>query len=895
MIRMIQSRSSARAKAYFSDALAKADYYVSDQELPGLWRGRLAARLGLSGVAARDEFFALAENKHPKTGAPLTPRLKENRTAGYDINFHCPKSVSLLHALSPDSHIMDAFSASVEAVMKRIESDSQTRVRKGGRQEDRRTGELAWASFLHQTARPVEGRAPDPHLHMHCYVFNATWDAVEQRTKAAQFRDAQRDMPYYQALFHKDLSDRLIGLGYQVRPTDTSFEVVGVPRAAIAHFSKRTDAIGRVAKELGITDAKELSGLGARTRGRKQKGLSMEELRKDWRSQIAALPMNAEERDTPIRHAPIAERRDLDAGRCVDHAVKHCFERASVMDGRRIEAVALRRALGIASVTAEGISQRFDADKRMIHVTEKGRKLCTTKAVLNEERRMVALARAGQGSMLPLYRSAPALALTGAQARAASRVLTTPHRVTLIRGVAGSGKTTMMKETVSKIEAAGKRVLTVAPTARASRGVLAEEGFKNATTVAQLLVDRSMQEKLKGQVLWVDEAGLLGTKDMTALLELTARQNARLILSGDTRQHASVVRGDALRILNTVGGLEVAEVNKIHRQKSAAYRAVVKDLSEGKVAQAFAALDRMGCIKDLSEHDPVRDYVAAVKAGKSALLISPTHAQGEEITNAVRETLKREGVLGKKEIEVARLRNLNLTEAERADPENFAPGHVVQFTQNAPGFTRGSRWTVTERTESEVRVESGGAARTLPLDKAMRYEVFALENLRLAKGDRLRITKNGYDQDGKRLNNGDALKVAAVSAQGSITLKNDISGATHVIGRDFGHLAHAHCVTSHAAQGRTVDEVFIFQPAATFPATDAKQFYVSVSRARDIAHIYTDNREELLHHAEDTRERPSAIELIRRQRHYDALLRRQRMEIETPKQKRKEKGHGRDL
>ena len=61
--------------------------------------------------------------------------------------------------------------------------------------------------------------------------------------------------------------------------------------------------------------------------------------------------------------------------------------------------------------------------------------------------------------------------------------------------------------------------MVVAPTADASRGVLKSEGFENAETVAKLLVDKKMQDKLKNQVLWVDEAGLLGTKDMTATPE----------------------------------------------------------------------------------------------------------------------------------------------------------------------------------------------------------------------------------------------------------------------------------------------------------------------------------------------------------------------------------------
>ncbi|MEP7218860.1 MAG: relaxase domain-containing protein, partial [Bacteroidota bacterium] len=106
MIRMIQSSSSAHAKAYFADALAKPDYYVSDQELPGYWQGRLAGRLGVSGTTSKDDFFALCENIHPRTGKRLTPRVKANRRTGYDINFHCPKSVSILHVLSSDDHIL---------------------------------------------------------------------------------------------------------------------------------------------------------------------------------------------------------------------------------------------------------------------------------------------------------------------------------------------------------------------------------------------------------------------------------------------------------------------------------------------------------------------------------------------------------------------------------------------------------------------------------------------------------------------------------------------------------------------------------------------------------------------------------------------------------------------
>lgn len=897
MIRMIQSQSAAHAKAYFSDALLKSDYFISDQELAGVWQGRFAERLGLKGVTTKEAFFALCENRHPSTGAPLTPRTKEQRTTGYDINFHCPKSVSLLHVFAKDDHILQAFQESVTDTMLVIEADSKTRIRQGGLYDDRHTGELAWAHFIHQTARPVAGALPDPHLHSHCFVFNATQDAVENRAKAGQFRDIQRDMPFYQARFHKTLADKLTALGYGIRKTDKSFEIEGVPQRVMNLFSKRTDEIGRIAKERGITDAKELGDLGARTRAGKQKGTSMEELKKEWRLQIDKLGKDSED-EKPVRYAPVKDRPVLTATQCLDHALLHCFERASVMEGRRLLETAYRHSIGHTTVSVAEIARQFKEDKRLIHVTEKSRELCTTQDVLKEEKRMVYLARQGQGQCMPLYQSVPELALKGQQAAAVEHVLTTTHRVSIIRGAAGTGKTTLMREAVANIEAAGKKVFVVAPTAKASREVLKEEGFTEAETVAKLLVDPQKQENLKGQVLWVDEAGLLGTKDMTALLDLATKQDARLILGGDTRQHASVVRGDALRILNTVAGIRAAEVSKIYRQKNEHFRAAVEALAKGHVQNAFEKLDDLHFIQSVDPMQPnvalVNDYIEALKKGKSTLVISPTHAQGEDATRDIRKRLRQEGMIGKKEISAVQFKNLNLTEAEKSDIRNFENGQVVQFNQNVPGFQRGSLWLVEESLEKSIRLKNAaGEVKPVPLLKSKNYDVFAVQELALSKGDKVLITRNGFDTDKKRLNNGQALEVVSVSKSGKIALRNELSNATYAIDKTFGHMTHAHCVTSHASQGKTVDEVFIYQPAATFPATNAKQVYVSVSRGRERARIYTDDKETLLHHASALGERPSALELVgQSKRHKNTVIRMQRQreekQTQTPLKQRKD-------
>ncbi|WP_240543497.1 MobF family relaxase [Spirosoma foliorum] len=866
---MIQSTSAGQAKAYFNDSLHQSDYYLNDQEQPGRFYGRVAARFGIMGMATKQAFHALCENINPITGQALTPRKKDNRTVGYDINFHCPKSVSIIHALTDDDHILDAFQASVRATMLDIEADAQTRVRKNGMDEDRSTGELIWADFIHQTARPVDRSVPDPHLHCHSFVFNVTWDVVEQQFKAGQFRDIKRDMPYYQARFHKRLADKLVELGYRIRRTDKAFEITGVPEHIIDLFSKRTNEIGQIANQLGITDQAELDQLGARTRAKKQKGLTMAKLKQEWRKQIFALGMRDKGKgEQPIRFTTVPLLPPPSPKHCIDHALAMRFERVSVMQDRRILEVAYRQGLGYPTLTVDQITKRFADDKRIIRVKDGPKTLCTTKEVLREEQQMVALAGQSKGLLLPLYPVTPEILLEGEQREAVSHVLTTTNRVSIIRGRAGTGKTTLMNEAIRLITETGYKVTVVAPTAQAARGVLREEGFSEADTVAKLLSSPNLQVALADGVLWVDEAGLLNTKDMTALLQLVTDKNARLILSGDTRQHSSVMRGDALRILNTVAGIRSAEVSRIYRQRHLDYRKAVQALADHKVGEAFSVLDSMEAIKTLDPTNSfatlAHDYLATLKKGKSALVISPTHKEGERVTKAIRETLREAGRIASVETTVSRLVNTNLTMAEKSDSRNYRAGQVIQFNQKLAGIERGSRWLVHCADDGIVHIQDASGQQTsLPLDRMEQFDVYRAGEIALAKGDKVRITRNGYDANKKRLTNGQMLEVIAIEPNGALRLHNKASKATYTVPTQFGHIAHGYCLTSHAAQGKTVDEVFIAQPASTFAATNLNQFYVSVSRARDGVHIYTDDKAALLAHASALGDRLSALELVK--------------------------------
>ncbi|MGB3464541.1 MAG: MobF family relaxase, partial [Cyclobacteriaceae bacterium] len=538
---MFQSSSAGHAKAYFAASLSKADYYIKDQEHPGYFHGKIAERLGIEGAeVTADIFNQLCENINPDTLENLTPRTIEHRRVGYDISFHCPKSVSILHALGKDDRVLHAFKEAVYKTMRDMEQDMQTRVRVQGQDHDRDTGEMLWTDFVHETARPVKGHAPDPHLHCHCFTFNVTYDHSEQRFKAGQFHNIKLDMPYYQARFQKRLADRLSQHGYGIRKTQNGFEVSVIPQKAIDYFSKRTDQIGRIAKEFQITDPKELDGLGARTRAKKDSHLTMKELRRTWRSDLKAAGLDARlEGEQPTI------KKDLSVQTCVDHTLDHAYTRSSVKRLRQLQATAYSHAIDDRSVSMDQIDQVFDQDQRLFTIKDGKQILCTTALVYDEERQMVTTALHGRGKLRPLvgrdYKF-KADHLDQGQQKAVQHILKSTDKITMIRGGAGTGKTTLIKSAVAEIERTGKSVFLFAPTANASRHVLKEEGFKQADTVASLIKNTAHHDQIRNQVIWIDEAGMLGTKDMKQVQDIANNLKARLILSGDPRQHSAVDR-----------------------------------------------------------------------------------------------------------------------------------------------------------------------------------------------------------------------------------------------------------------------------------------------------------------------------------------------------------------
>jgi conjugative relaxase-like TrwC/TraI family protein len=173
----------------------------------------------------------------------------------------------------------------VAETMQEMEKEIQTRVRSKGRDEDRVVGNMAWAEFIHLTARPVGG-VIDPHLHAHCFIFNAVFDPVEHKWKAGQFRELKANAPRFEQAFHARFAWKLMELGYPIERKGKRWEVAGIERDTLAKFSRRTGQIEEYARTHGIDDPAEKDGLGARLRSRKRSDAGMDQLRREWRDRL---------------------------------------------------------------------------------------------------------------------------------------------------------------------------------------------------------------------------------------------------------------------------------------------------------------------------------------------------------------------------------------------------------------------------------------------------------------------------------------------------------------------------------------------------------------------------------------------------------------------------------
>lgn len=820
------------AVEYFREHLRVGDYLTEEGRVEMTWVGLGAERLGLSGGCDLVAFRRLCQGHHPATDEKLGVREKADRRLCYFGQISAPKDVSIAYLVGGDQRIIDWWNEAVGETLQEIETTVATRVRGKGVNEDRVTGNMIAAVVTHDASRAL-----DPQLHTHLCLLNLTYDETEKRWKSVQPSGFYHHPGYFREVCYNKLAERMLAAGYNLEPARRiGFNIAGFPPELRETFSKRREEIMRRAREAGVSSQAELQAITAESRAKKTEATATD-LRAGWlkeagvhletmRRVIAA----ADGQTPPVLRANPAE--------VIASAEAHVFERRSVVDEKVILREALAAGRGRVSLAdlKAGLAERVSAGALLQH----GNLIGSPEALACEQEFIVWVEAQTQGCG-PLGQVAKDSKIAPNQARVVAGMLESESRVLILQGDAGTGKTTCLRPVVAGIRTAGVRVFGCAPSAGAT-DVLRRELTPEADTLQQLLVNESLQQKLRGCVIVVDEAGLVSARQMRDLCRLASANQNRLLLVGDTKQHSSVEAGDALRCLQQYAKAPVFRLTEIRRQKDPAYRNAVALLADGKAQEAFDAFDRLGAVKEIKHTRALLrlaadDYVRTLVAGKSCLAISPVwsgiHAFGDE----VRTRLKASGVITGLERSVSTVFSLQWTREQLRRIELYQPGDALTFHRPEGGFAKGETVSVVRRDMFSliVRRDDGSLVQLNPQTNRG-FDVGITRQIPVAVGDRLLIRANRKES---RLKNGDLVEVQAFSPEGGIVLRD---GRT--LPPDFRQFSHGYATTSHTSQGKTVARGLLLMADAGLSAANLKQAYVSNSRFEESQMIYTTDRTE---------------------------------------------------
>ncbi|MBM1556249.1 AAA family ATPase [Sulfitobacter mediterraneus] len=265
-----------------------------------------------------------------------------------------------------------------------------------------------------------------------------------------------------------------------------------------------------------------------------------------------------------------------------------------------------------------------------------------------------------------------------AEQRRAITHLVNRRQMSAVIGFAGSGKSTMLSAARDAWEQQGYRVLGAALAGKAADGLQSASGIPSRTLASYELSWKNGRNLLQpGDVLVVDEAGMIGSRQLVRFIEEAYKRRAKLVLVGDPDQLQPINAGTPFRdITDQIGS---AKLTEIRRQKHAWQRQASLDLAEGRVADALAVYENHGAIQSEATQDAaiaalIEDYMVDWETTgevSSRLVLAHSRADVRALNERIRSVKKSAGEL------VGEI-TLNTEHGARA----FAAGDRIQFTRN---------------------------------------------------------------------------------------------------------------------------------------------------------------------------------------------------------------------
>lgn len=751
---------------YFSD-------YLQNGGEPGVWYGEGARALGLEGgkVQAK-ELRNLLRGKAPDGATPLVQHQSGKRLhrPGYDFCFSAPKSVSTLLAVGEPQVQAAIREAHREAVRRGLdylqEMAALARSGKGGLRKER--GGLVVAAYEHLTSRPVGEAAPDPQLHTHCVITNVV-TRPGGRTGTLVTPVLLRHKMTAGALYRAELSYQLERrLGVVLERDVSSFRVTAVPGALVKEFSKRRESIEAELVLAGRSGARASAWATVETRAEK-KHVPIHDLLADWRKTALRFGFGPEQvNDLLMRQLPrqdVSERVNAAIRTGIERLTRehsHFSERellrftAEEAQGRGLPAFLLRHA----------VRQELERGPEIIALgRHRGEPRYTTREMMAMEAELLRTAEAmSTETPRPLSgksveRAVKRHELSG-EKREALRHLANGAEIAVVSGMAGTGKTTLLRAFSEACVAEGYTVFGMAVSGKAARELEERAGIKSVT-VARFLIDqgKDVTDTLKhharmlgraalGKSTWkeerirldpktvlvADESSMLGTRAMRDILAAARAVGAKVVLVGDDRQIQPIEAGAPFRaIAERVGEARLTEIT---RQKDPRDRENVRRIAGGRAREALEDYAARGLLHVAADRRQAAEQLIAewkargVARPEENLILATTNHEVGVLNRMAQEERRRTGELGGFRARLASKELFLGTPAVRVGEDWLYEGDRCLFTKNARalGVNNGHLATVVRidpaRNSFIARLD-GGRVVTVPLS------YYGAENVRL--------------------------------------------------------------------------------------------------------------------------------------------------------------------
>jgi conjugative relaxase-like TrwC/TraI family protein len=886
--------SSTNAKNYYSHA----DYYGA--EAKGSWFGKGAEELSLKGefsAKSDKDFEKILQGKMPD-GTRLGKRDRSgniNHRPGADLTFSSPKSFSIqMHIFANKEEKAKLEIARMNAIQKTlsyIEQSGLVYTRKGkGGVEKEEINKLVFALFSHTTNRRLE-----PQDHVHCLLANVS-KCKDGKYRSIVWDNVLRNNKFIGQIFRNELALEVKKIGYDIRTTilsdgSSAFELKSVSQKLIDAFSTRRKEIVELCKKYGVTTKEGRDKIVINSRGSK-KTVSEEVLKSTWKKVVESV-----EKEKPNTKSLTVERA-LDAVRdLLDKTIYHKHSKLdkteskleleslaklslddithhqSVFTEVEIARKALKYSIGKYSIKEVQLGiDNLIKEKEIIKSKTEG---FTSKELLDKEKYILKVGKLGLNKCAAIIakekftkrfrwhekqvdRNYP---LNKQQIKAIKHVLTSQDKITAIQGLPGVGKSTVL-ETVRLMSR--RKILDLvgaAPTASAAKTLKESSGIESRTLHSFIgqykgyLEGRGTKEGLvksqneyKKSIVFVDEASLIGTRQMYNLLKLSEILKFRVVPVGDTQQPSAVEAGKPFEQLLDI--VKSIKMNKIVRQKEEVHKEAIKETANNNILKSFKIHENN--IKDSGKHfanEAVKKYLSLTPRERdNTILISPTRKDRDGINKKIVEKLSKERVVRGPSVALNILKNADLTKSDYNFAPSYKEGNIVKFYKSykSLGINKGENLEVNKiNTFSNTLMFKKGLRNIRfqlkkDVDYGPKLEVFERSTLAVQEGVKLRITKN---ETGLINSETATVKNLDISKK-TITLKLEDSSKRTFAFSDLKHIDYGYCSTVHSSQGKTTDRLIAAICDHKLLNTQ-KSWLVSISRHKHDLHIYTDDKRQI--------------------------------------------------